>query len=264
MTATAYKMQAGKCSAFSVNLIGAQPNRRNFGHAHKTMELYGQSNKSIPQKIVIHILEIILIWLSFWILFQDGGNWLADKIGIHVSQQTDRRVIIFVFNIITFLRFAYMMIFLLKRNIPWEESISVPMAFGLYYVGFSILVLPSATSLDALDYFAVAIFIAGSVLNSGGEILRNRWKQNPENKGKIYTEGFFKYSRHINYFGDLLWVIGYAIITRNLLATGIPLFLFCFFAFYNAPKLDQYLKSKYGKDYDAYASKTKMLIPFIY
>ncbi|MBU2045605.1 MAG: DUF1295 domain-containing protein, partial [Bacteroidetes bacterium] len=72
------------------------------------------------------------------------------------------------------------------------------------------------------------------------------------------------YSRHINYFEDILWVIAYALITKNVWSVTIPLFLFSFFAFYNAPKLDKYLKEKYGNDYDDYAKRTKMLIPFIY
>lgn len=229
------------------------------------MELYGQYSNSIPQKIIVHFIELLLLWLSFWILFQDGGNWMEEKLNIHNStEQLGRRVIIFAFNIITFLRLSYMMIFLLKRKIQWEESISVPMAFALYYIGFSLFVLPTAKALDAFDIFAIILFIAGSILNSGGEILRNRWKKNPENKGKIYTKDFFKYSRHINYFGDLLWVIAYALITRNWYSVSVPIFLFCFFAFFNAPKLDSYLKKKYGKGYDNYAKNTKMLIPFIY
>ena len=117
---------------------------------------------------------------------------------------------------------------------------------------------------DYIDGFGVILFIFGSFLNTGGEILRNKWKKIPENKGKIYTKGFFRYSRHINYFGDLLWVSAYAIITRNWYSVSIPILLFCLFAFYNAPMLDRYLKERYGKDYDAYAAKTKMLIPFIY
>lgn len=220
------------------------------------MELYGQQSKSIPQKIVIHAIEILLLWLSFWMLFQQGG--------IGEGGQFDRRVLIFVFNIITFLRLGYMMLVLLKRKIPWEESVSVPLAFALYYIGFSLLVLPTSKPLDTIDFFAIGLFIMGSVLNTGGEILRHKWKKNPKNKGKLYTGGFFRYSRHINYFGDLLWVIAYAMVTRNVYATLIPVFLFCFFAFYNAPKLDRYLKAKYGTDFDRYASRTKMLIPFIY
>lgn len=229
------------------------------------MELYGQQSKSFPQKIVIHLLEILLLWLSFWILFQNGGSRIGSTFHIqNATEQSGRRIIIFVFNIVTFARLAYMMIVLLKRKIPWEESFSVPFAFALYYIGFSLFVLPVSKPLDGFDFLAIALFIAGSILNSGGEILRDKWKKNAENKGKIYTEGFFKYSRHINYFGDILWVTAYAVITRNWYASIIPLFLFCFFAFYNAPKLDSYLKSKYGKGYDDYASKTKMLIPFIY
>ncbi len=229
------------------------------------MELYGQKSKSIPQKIVVHLLELGLLWLSFWILFQFGSNWFSDLFNIdNISRQADRRVVIFIFNIITFLRMGYMMVFLLKRKMPWEESISVPMAFALYYIGFSLLVLSANNPLDYVDILGVLIFSIGSVLNSGGEILRNQWKKNPKNKGRIYTGGFFRYSRHINYFGDLLWVIGYAMLTRNWYAAIIPALLFIFFAFFNAPKLDEYLKEKYGKDYDEYAQKTKMLVPFLY
>ena len=229
------------------------------------MDLYGQQSKSIPQKLIIHSIEILLLWLSFWILFQNGGPWIDSKLNIPNSTKGfDRRIIIFIFNIITFIRLSFMMIFLLKRKIPWEESISVPLAFALYYIGFSLFVLPTSRSLDIFDFLAILLFVVGSALNSGGEILRERWKSKSENRGKIYTEGLFKYSRHINYFGDVLWVIAYAAITRNCYAITVPLFLFGFFAFYNAPKLDSYLKKKYGKDYDNYASKTKMLVPFIY
>lgn len=229
------------------------------------MDLYGQKSKSIPQKIVIHIIEIILLWLSYWILFQSGGNWVEKHLHIPNAEGAyDRRIIIFLFNIIIFLRLAYMMLFLLKRKIPWEESMSVPMAFALYFIGFPLFVLSVSTPIDNLDYFAIGLFIVGCILNSGSEILRDKWKKNPENKGKIYTEGFFKYSRHINYFGDILWVIAYALITKNVWSITIPIFLFCFFAFYNAPKLDKYLKEKYGKGYEEYAQHTKMLIPFIF
>lgn len=229
------------------------------------MDLYEQKSKSIPQKIIIHVIEILLLWLSYWILFQDGGDLIARLLNIYnTAENKDRRIIIFVFNIIIFLRLSYMMLFLLKRKIPWQESISIPFAFALYFIGFPLFALSTAAAIDEMDYFAMALFVLGCVLNSGGEIQRNKWKKKPENKGKIYTEGFFKYSRHINYFGDILWVSAYALITKNIWSITIPIFLFCFFAFYNAPKLDKYLKEKYGKEYDKYAKNTKMLIPFIY
>jgi len=229
------------------------------------MELYGEKGRSIPQKIFIYLSEILLLWLSYWILFEQGGAWCETHLHIqNATNATDRRTIIFIFSLITFLRITYTMSFLLNRKMQWEESISVTFAFALYFIGFSLFVLPIDATVGSLDYFAILLFVSGCILNSGGEILRDKWKKKPENSGKIYTGGFFKYSRHINYFGDLLWITAYAIITRNLWSFIIPVLLFCFFAFYNAPKLDKYLKGKYGAAYDEYAKKTKMLIPYIY
>ena len=227
--------------------------------------MYGTYSKSIPQKIIIHLIEILFLWLSYWILFQGGAAMAADKLHIHnATEGMDRRKLIFLFNIITFLRLAYMMFFLLKRKIPWGESVNIPFAFAIYFIGYALFVLPTSMPIDGLDVFAIVLFIAGGVLNSGGELLRDKWKKDPEHKGRLYTGGFFKYARHINYFGDILWVSAYAILTRNWYAAAIPVFIFCFFAFFNAPKLDTYLKGKYGQDYADYARKTKMLIPFIY
>jgi len=229
------------------------------------MELYGKKSKSIPQKIVIHLIEMLLLWLSFWILFQTGGDWFASLLHIHnQTTPSGRRAVIFIFNVVTFIRLGFMMCCMLKRKIPWEESISVPFAFSLYYIGYSLFVLPTGKPLDWIDASGIILFAVGCLLNTGGEVLRNNWKKNPANKGQLYTGGFFSYARHINYFGDILWVSAYAVLTRNTYAIIIPVFLFCFFAFYNAPKLDKYLKSKYGEAYEAYARKTKMLIPFIY
>lgn len=95
------------------------------------------------------------------------------------------------------------------------------------------------------------------MLNTGSELMRDNWKKNPENKGKLYTTGLFKYAMHINFFGDLLWVTAYAIVTRNGYSLLIPAFLFCLFAFYNIPKLDRYLAAKYGKAFDEYRKKLK-------
>jgi protein-S-isoprenylcysteine O-methyltransferase Ste14 len=229
------------------------------------MELYEHKSKSLPQKIVIHILEIFFIWLSYAILFKSTGTFIAEKLGIHnASYSAGRRTIIFLFSVITFARLGFMMFYLLKRKIPWAESISVPVAFAIYYVGFSLFVLPTTLAIDKVDIIGIAVFLIGSFLNTTAEVLRNQWKRQPENKGKIYTGGLFTYSMHINYFGDVLWVSAYAILTRNIFSISIPIFIFCFFAFYNIPKLDKYLHRHYGQGFEEYARKTKKFIPFIY
>ena len=157
-----------------------------------------------------------------------------------------------------------MMIYLLKRKISWEESLSVSLAFVLYYVGFAMLVLPTDKQLGVIDFIGIALFLIGSFINTFSELQRHFWKKQTENQGKLYTKGLFKYVMHINYFGDVCWVTASAVITRNLYASIIPLLLICFFVFYNIPKLDQYLASKYGNDFDLYKKNTKKLIPFLY
>ena len=47
------------------------------------MDLYGKESKSFPQKIIMHLIEIALIWLSYWILFQQGGEWCQKHLNIH-------------------------------------------------------------------------------------------------------------------------------------------------------------------------------------
>lgn len=229
------------------------------------MDLYGQKGKSIPQKITIIFIELLLLLISYRILFISEDSLILSWIGMEdVKGLIERRAIIFAFSVVVFLRMGFMMLYLMKRKIPWEEAFSVPFAFALYYLGFALIVLPTDIALDLLDFFAIALFLFGSFLNTYSEVQRYFWKKKPSNKGKLYTEGLFRYSMHINFFGDLLWVSAYAIITRNYYSIAIPIFLFSLFAFYNIPKLDQYLQSKYGRQFDVYKTHTKKFIPFIY
>jgi len=227
------------------------------------MDLYNKKDRSIPQKTVLLLLEIILIGISFWILFGDGYGKIVSS-GLPVSGNGIRHSILFIFNLIVFMRMCITIFYLIKRHIPWEEAFSIPFAFAIYYVGFALLGYKSASALGLPDYLGIILFIAGSWLNTGSELTRNKWKKDPANKGKLYTAGFFKYVMHINYFGDLLWVSGYALLTRNWYSVFIPAFLSGFFVFYNIPKLDKYLASRYGQQFEDYKRKTKRFIPFIY
>ena len=153
---------------------------------------------------------------------------------------------------------------MLDRKMPWQEVFSIPFAFTLYYIGFALFVYRTNTKIDALDYFSIFLFLFGSFLNTFSELQRRKWKKKPENKGHLYTKGLFAYSMHINYFGDFLWVIAYALITRNWYSIFIPIFLFLFFVFFNIPKLDEYLQQKYTEEFAEYKSKVKSFIPFVF
>ena len=122
----------------------------------------------------------------------------------------------------------------------------------------------SQIAINALDYSGIILYLTGSWINTQSEYTRHIWKQNEQNKGKLYTDGLFKYSVHINYFGDLLLFIGLALITQSFSLLIIPLIMALNFVIYVIPSLDKYLENKYGDDFIEYASRTKKLIPGIY
>lgn len=110
----------------------------------------------------------------------------------------------------------------------------------------------------------MGLFAVGSYFNTGAEIQRKHFKENPANRGKLYTRGLFSIVRHPNYLGDVLWALGWAIMTRNVWALFIPVVAAAAFAFMFIPELSAYLSKRYDKQYESWARRTKRLIPYIY
>lgn len=226
------------------------------------MDLYSRKSKSTPQKLLILFLEVLLIALSYWILFEGGYQKIfSTEVGVG---NIYRHWVLFIFNCIVFGRICITLFLFIKRSIPWTEAFNIPFAFTLYYIGFALLGYSNNSTPGIFFYTGIFLFILGSCINTFSELLRYNWKKDPGNKGKLYTKGLFKYAIHINYFGDLLWVIGYAFVTGNIYSSFIPLFLFTFFAFYNIPMLDKHLKTHYGQAFENYKAHTKSFIPFIW
>jgi steroid 5-alpha reductase family enzyme len=70
----------------------------------------------------------------------------------------------------------------------------------------------SATSgdLNVLDYLGILVWIIGFTFETVGDFQLARFKKNVKNKGKVLNKGFWKYTRHPNYFGDsaVWWAYG--------------------------------------------------------
>jgi protein-S-isoprenylcysteine O-methyltransferase Ste14 len=76
--------------------------------------------------------------------------------------------------------------------------------------------------------------------------------------------GFFRSTRHSNYFGDVILFSGVSFISGNLWTAIIRLPMLVLFVSIDIPMLDAHLRAHYGAEFDVYARKTKKLIPFIY
>jgi len=66
------------------------------------------------------------------------------------------------------------------------------------------------TALNFFDYAGILIWIIGFMFEAGGDFQLTRFKSDPNNKGKVLNTGFWKYTRHPNYFGDatVWWAFG--------------------------------------------------------
>jgi steroid 5-alpha reductase family enzyme len=175
-----------------------------------------------------------------------------------------RHYVLIGFGAILVLRMILAGFYLLKRKFGWDELGGVALALFIYQVGFAFLALSASPDLEPIDYFAILLFLIGSWLNTGSELQRKKFKDDPANKGKLYTGGLFRYARHINYFGDILWVSAWAMMTRDPWSALVPLALTAGFIFGFIPPLATYLHERYGEQYEEWERTTKKLIPLVY
>jgi steroid 5-alpha reductase family enzyme len=94
------------------------------------------------------------------------------------------------------------------RNEPGFALKSLYLVFGLQALLAWIISLPllgaalGSGRLALLDYVGVAIWLVGFVFEAGGDWQLSQFKADPGNQGKVMDRGFWRWTRHPNYFGD--------------------------------------------------------------
>jgi len=61
---------------------------------------------------------------------------------------------------------------------------------------------PDSNSLGILDIAGTLLWVVGFCFEAGGDWQLARFKADPANRGKVMDRGFWRYTRHPNYFGD--------------------------------------------------------------
>jgi steroid 5-alpha reductase family enzyme len=137
---------------------------------------------------------------------------------------TDRKILILILVTIWGLRLA---IYLASRNIGKGEDfryqefrrkygegrywwVSYFQTFLLQGVLMMIVSLPllgvsagnKPGDLILIDYFGILVWLVGFSFEAGGDYQLSRFKRDAGNKGKVLDTGFWRYTRHPNYFGD--------------------------------------------------------------
>jgi steroid 5-alpha reductase family enzyme len=85
-------------------------------------------------------------------------------------------------------------VFALQGVLAW--IISIPL----------LLAVAHPAPLQLLDYAGVLLWLTGMLFEAGGDYQLARFKADPANKGKVMDSGFWRYTRHPNYFGEFcIW-----------------------------------------------------------
>ncbi|KAL7012786.1 hypothetical protein ACKWTF_015047 [Chironomus riparius] len=124
--------------------------------------------------------------------------------------------------------------------------------------------------LESLDYIGCILFIAGILIESIADYQKLQFRSESKNKDKFIKSGLWTYSRHPNYFGEiLLWcsiaVIGFSG-SQSWLVFISPAFIASMLIFGSGiPILEKNADEKFGhyEEYKIYKKSTPVLVPFI-
>ena len=140
-----------------------------------------------------------------------------------------------------------------------------------------IILIPSLLSMSSevqiVFLIGFVIWLIGLIIESTADIQKYIFKQNKKNKDKFISSGVWKYSRHPNYFGEMLCWIGIYLTVffslspiEKILGLASPLFIIILLLFFTGlPPLEKYADKKWGKtkEYKNYKKRTSILIPWI-
>ncbi len=146
-----------------------------------------------PRKVILIIL--VAIWgvrLSVYLAFRNIGKGEDFRYKQFRQSYGEKR----------YWWISFFQTFLLQGVLMW--LISAPLLGGQYYRLHNSLGIP--------DYIGIITWLIGFCFETGGDFQLARFKADPANKGKVMDKGFWRYTRHPNYFGDSAVWWGYGLI----------------------------------------------------
>lgn len=106
---------------------------------------------------------------------------------------------------------------------------------------------------------ALPLYILGSLINGGADIQKTTAKQLGE---KLIKNNIWRFSRNINYFGDLMRYLSFSVLSGSLISYILPLLIFLVYVKLMTEK-EQAMSEKYN-DFSEYQKSSAYFIPFIW
>lgn len=223
-----------------------------------------EHSPSIPEKVLMSI-GVLAGTLAATTLTTGYSDWFMNVMNFEkVEGNIYRQIVMFICCFIYFIKFTIGLFVFIQRKISLFEGCLVTVLFFMMFYFFGISAGSHPDSIGIIDIFGISIFLFGSYINTLADYQRFSWQRNRENKGRLYTSGLFKYSMHINYFGDAIAYFGLALITYNIVCLCISMGMVVYFIAFEIPRLDEHLSKKYKHEFAEYSKDTKKFVPFIF
>jgi steroid 5-alpha reductase family enzyme len=170
----------------------------------------------------------------------------------------------------------------MKVDHRFDEMRDNPLRFARFWllqaISVAVIMLPVTYLLGRDDppgfgawaVAGVAIWLVGLAIETVADAQKSSFKSKPENRDRFITAGLWKYSRHPNYFGEMLvwWgLFVYAVPFLEGWAYAVvigPVFITLLLLFVSGiPLLERSADAKYGDDpaYREYKRRTSILVP---
>ena len=150
---------------------------------------------------------------------------------------------------------SFFQTFLLQGIFMW--LISAPLLGAQYYGQYK--------SLGIVDIIGVIFWIIGFCFEAGGDYQLALFKSDPSNRSKVLDKGFWRYTRHPNYFGDsaIWWCYGFLCLASGswLPILGSILMTALIIKVSGVALLEKSLKEQ-KPQYKEYIEKTSAFLPW--
>ncbi|QIR39871.1 DUF1295 domain-containing protein [Tolypothrix sp. PCC 7910] len=131
---------------------------------------------------------------------------------------------------------------------------------GVFYVmpGYLAFINPVPLSMTTAS-IALLLYIFGSLINASADVQKLTAKQF---SAGLVRDNIWRFSRNINYFGDLLRYLSFSVVAGSVWAYLVPGTVFLLYLQRMSQK-EQSMSAKYP-DYENYQKSSARLIPFIW
>lgn len=124
--------------------------------------------------------------------------------------------------------------------------------------------------LDAVAYLGIAVWLVGFAIEAIADHQKSRFRADPANRGRFIQDGLWAWSRHPNYFGEIVLWVGVAMIAAPVLRDWqwvtlvSPVFVTVLLTRVSGvPLLEKKADATWGGQpaYEAYKAATPVLVP---